>query len=451
MNTLRFAIAALVLGVAACKPSDQSKPATASSGAVPPEGSCPGDNAGITLPAGFCATVFADSLGHPRDLAVAPNGDVFINTWSGKYYQTAPPAGGFIVALRDTKHTGRADSIVRSGDAPAAGGTGGTGIALYKGYLYAEAGTRIVRYALTAGSLTPTGSPETIISDLPVTGDHPMHPFVIDSSGALYVDLGSASNSCQLQNRTTNSLGHKPCAELATRGGIWKYDANKTNQRFSPAERYVTGLRNAVGIALDPSGNVYATQHGRDQLGDNFPKLYTLVQSADLPAEELLQLTKGADFGWPECYFDGAQQKLVLAPEYGGDGGKAVGVCAQKTAPVVFFPGHWAPDGLVFYTGTAFPSRYQGGAFVAFHGSWNRMVGPQGGYNLVFVPFAGGKPSGPYEVFGQGFAGAIVQPDKADHRPTGLAVGPDGALYLSDDKGGRVYRITYHGSTGAGT
>lgn len=453
MTSFRRLGFAAAIGLLGCSGGDQSGSTakTAATGAVPPEGSCPTDNGGITLPAGFCATVLADSLGHPRDIVVAPNGDVFINTWSGKYYQTSPPPGGFVVALRDTKHTGKADSIVRFGDTPAAGGTGGTGVALYKGYIYAEAGTQIVRYPLAAGQLTPSGAAETIVSDLPVTGDHPMHPFVIDTAGGLYVDLGSASNSCQLANRTTDSPGHKPCTELATRGGIWEFDANKTNQRFSPAQRYVTGLRNAVGIAIDPAtGAVFATQHGRDQLGDNFPKLYTLAQSAELPAEELVQLSKGADFGWPECYYDGAQQKLVLAPEYGGDGGHAVGVCAQKTAPVVAFPGHWAPDGLVFYSGSAFPARYHDGAFLAFHGSWNRMVGPQGGYNVTFVPFAGGKPSGPYEVFAQGFAGAIVQPDKAAHRPTSLAVGPDGALYITDDKGGRVWKVTYKGGGGTG-
>ena len=410
---------------------------------APPEGQCAGDNGGITLPAGFCATVFADSLGHPRDVVVASNGDVYVNTWSGEYYLTAAPPGGFLVAMRDTKHSGKADSLVRFGPSPATKGTGGTGIALYKGYLYAEAGPNIVRYKLPAGQMVPDTTPETIISNLPLDGDHPMHPFVIDTSGALYVDLGSASNSCQLKNRTESSPGHTPCTELATRGGVWKYDANKPGQHFSPKERYATGIRNAVGIALDPSGSVWSTQHGRDQLGENFPKLYTLAQSSDLPAEELMHLAANTDFGWPECYYDQNQKKLVLAPEYGGDGGKTVGVCDKKKAPDVAFPGHWAPDGLAFYTGSMFPSQYQGGAFIAFHGSWNRSIGPQEGYKVVFQPFANGSPSGPYETFADGFAGPIKQPDKALHRPTGLAVAPDGALLITDDKGGRVWRVTH--------
>lgn len=430
----------LVLALAVACTTEQKTATTQG----PLEGQCSGDNGGITLPAGFCATVFADSLGHPRDLVVSANGDVYVNTWSGQYFLTAAPPGGFLIAMRDTKHTGKADSVVRYGPSPATKGTGGTGIFLYKGYLYAEAGSDIVRYKLPAGQLVPDTTPEVVISSLPLDGDHPMHPFVIDTSGALFVDLGSASNSCQLENRTLNSPGHKPCTELLTRGGVWKYDANKLGQRFSPKERYATGIRNAVGIALDPSGSVWSTQHGRDQLGENFPKLYTLTQTSDLPAEELMHLAANADFGWPECYYDQNQKKLVLAPEYGGDGGKAVGVCEKKQAPAVAFPGHWAPDGLVFYTGSMFPSRYQGGAFIAFHGSWDRPVGNQEGYKVVFQPFANGSPSGPYETFADGFAGTIVQPDKALHRPTGLAVAPDGALFITDDKGGRIWRVTHH-------
>jgi glucose/arabinose dehydrogenase len=429
----------LVLALA-CTKTEQKAAANG-----PPEGQCPGDNGSITLPAGFCATVFADTVGHARDIVVATNGDVYVNTWSGEYYPLkGPPPGGFLIAMRDAKHTGKADSIVRFGPSPATKGTGGTGIALYKGYLYAEAGPTIVRYKLPAGQLVPdTTSVEVIVSDMPIDGDHPMHPFVIDTSGTLYTDVGSASNSCQLKNRTLNSPGHQPCTELQRRAGVWKFDANKTNQRFSPAARYVTGLRNGVGIAIASDGSLWSTQHGRDQLGENFPKLYTLAQSSDLPAEELMHLTANADFGWPECYYDQNQKKLVLAPEYGGDGGKAVGICAKKVAPDVAFPGHWAPDGLVFYGGTMFPARYQAGAFVAFHGSWDRPIGGQQGYKVVFQPFANGSASGPYETFADGFAGAIVSPDKAAHRPVGLAVAPDGALFITEDWNGRIWRVTH--------
>ena len=163
-----------------------------------------------------------------------------------------------------------------------------------------------------------------------------------------------------------------------------------------------------------------------------------------------MELERGADYGWPECYYDLTQQKLVLAPEYGGDGGKAVGPCAQKRAPVAVFPAHWAPNDLLFYYGHQFPTAYRGGAFIVFHGSWNRAPSPQGGYNVVFQPFIDGKPTGKYLVFADGFAGAVKEPGRAAHRPSGLAVGPDGALYITDDKHGRIWRVTYRGPTTAG-
>jgi len=126
-----------------------------------------------------------------------------------------------------------------------------------------------------------------------------------------------------------------------------------------------------------------------------------------------------------------------------------VGVCAQKKAPVAAFPAHWAPNDMLIYEGSQFPSAYKDGAFIAFHGSWNRAPEPQGGYNVVFQPLTDGKPSGPFVVFADGFAGAIKQPGQAAHRPTGLAVGPDGALYIADDQGGRIWRVTFQGGNKA--
>jgi glucose/arabinose dehydrogenase/mono/diheme cytochrome c family protein len=407
---------------------------------------CPNDDSGLALPAGFCATIFADGIGHARHMAVASNGVVYVNTWSGRYYgNDTPHAGGFLVALQDTKSAGKADVAERFGETVASGGAGGTGIALYKDSIYAEINDRIVRYPLAAGSIVSKDAGVTVLSGLPLTGDHPMHPFIINSKGDLYVDVATPSNSCQSKNRTLASPGADPCKELETRGGIWLYDANKTNQVFSAAERFATGIRNGEGFAIDADGRMFGTQHGRDQLHANWPDLYKPDQEATLPAEEMLLLKKGGDYGWPECYFDSFVQKLVLAPEYGGDGGKKIGVCADKIAPVAAFPAHWAPNGMAHYDKKQFPERYRNGVFIAFHGSWDRAPYPQAGYNVVFQPLSGDHASGLCEVFADGFAGAEKSPDKAAHRPSGLTVGPEGSLYVSDDVAGRIYRIVYLG------
>jgi glucose/arabinose dehydrogenase len=331
-NTRRATIAggvSILLATAASPALAQNDPNT-----TPRPQACAGDNGGITLPDGFCAGVFADNLGHPRHMAIAPNGVLYVNTWSGRYYgNDTPPPGGFLIALQDRTGTGKADVVTRFGPDFASGNHGGTGIALYNGALYAETNDSIVRYALPAGTIVPTGTPDVVVSGLPLTGDHPMHPFIIDPKGAMYVDLGSATNACQTENRIANAPGHQPCTELETRAGTWVYDANGTDQRFSPTERFVTGLRNGEGFAFDDAGRFYATQHGRDQLRENWASLYQPQTGANEPAEELVLLKRGADYGWPECYFDNDQQKLVLAPEYGGDG-KKIGVCADKKAPV---------------------------------------------------------------------------------------------------------------------
>ena len=420
-------------------PSAAVKPAAKAS-------ACAKDDSGLVLPPGFCATVFADDIGHARHMAVSPANVVYVNTWSGRYYGNAKSHdGGFLVALQDKSGHGKADVVERFGETVQSGGRGGTGIYIYNSGLFVEINDRIVRYKLPSGSLVPTDAPATVVSGLPLTGDHPMHPFVIDAQGAMYVDVASATNACQTKNRIPKSPGDDPCKELETRAGIWLYDANKTDQRFSAADRYATGIRNGEGFAIDAAGLIYVSQHGRDQLYANWPEFYTPDQEATLPAEQFVHLQRGSDYGWPECYYDTFVQKLVLAPEYGGDG-KKIGVCAEKVAPVAAFPAHWAPNGMVRYDQKQFPERYRNGVFVAFHGSWNRAPYPQGGYNVVFQPLSDGHVSGPCEIFADGFAGAIKTPSGAAHRPSGVAVGPDGALYVSDDVRGRIYRITYSGA-----
>ncbi|WP_141702054.1 PQQ-dependent sugar dehydrogenase [Methyloceanibacter stevinii] len=410
---------------------------------------CP-ESSDISLPDGFCATIFADKLGHVRQLAVTPDGVVYANTWSGAYYPDAPrPKGGFLVALKDTKGTGKADVIERFGPSSTAGVKGGTGIWLHKNWLYAESDDRIVRFELKGDNVRPSSKLETIVSGMPLTGDHPMHPFAIDDEGNLFLSSASATNTCEVKNRMPHSPGQEPCTELDTRGGVWRYDANKTGQVFSSKERYATGIRNAEGYDFDTAGRLYATQHGRDQLHENWPELYSQQQGFELPAEQVMILKIGANYGWPFCYYDPEQKKLVLAPEYGGDGGKKVGQCSEYELPVAVFPAHWAPNDLKIYKGSQFPKAYRGGAFIAFHGSWNRAPGPQAGYNVVFQPLADGKPSGDYVVFADGFAGPNKEPGGAARRPSGLAIGPDGALYIGDDKSGRIWRVTYTGDPNA--
>ena len=175
--------------------------------------------------------------------------------------------------------------------------------------------------------------------------------------------MGSATNACEIKNRMPHSPGNDPCVELETRAGIWRYDANKTGQVFSAGERYASGNRNAAGFDFDTAGRLYITQHGRDQLHEDWPELYTTGQGFELPSEEVMIIKDGAWYGWPKCYFDPTQKKLVLAPEYGGDGGKKVGDCAKAEPPIAAFPAHWAPNDLKIYKGSRFPKAYEGGAY----------------------------------------------------------------------------------------
>lgn len=276
-------------------------------------------------------------------------------------------------------------------------------------------------------------------------GGHAAKTFAIGPDGRLYVNVGSgdgASNSCQVHDRQRNSPGVDPCPQLATRAGVWSFDAGRLGQTQADGIHYATGIRNGVAIAIQPGDGLWVAQNGRDQLYDNWPQYFTAEQSAESPGEELFHVERGDDFGWPYCYYDMERKAKVLAPEYGGDG-KKVGRCASKKGNVAAFPGHWAPVGILFYTGTQLPARYRDGVFLVFHGSWNRAPLPQAGFNVVFQPLRDGRPSGPYEIF---VAGLLSADHPLTHRPVGLAQAPDGSLYLSDDMGGRIWKISYRGA-----
>lgn len=430
-------LSAAISTLGACGQSSSQANVDAGSGG---SAACP--SGGLELPPGFCATVFADKLGHVRHLVVDSRGLVYANA-APDVEDDAAPSG--LIVLEDKDGDGKADRA----DRPFPAQAGGTGIALWQDKLFVETHGSILRYALNPADGRPQGPAQTVVSDLPTTGDHPAHAIAIAADGSLFVNSGSATNACQAQNRQPGVAGETPCAEKALRAGIWKFRADAAGQRFTAAARFASGIRNAVGLTLDSHGRIFATQHGRDQLHENWGRLYSARQGQELPAEELVEVVAGADYGWPECYFDPEQKRLVLAPEYGGDGGKAVRQCAQRRAPVAAFPAHWAPNAVAIYEGTLFPAAYRGGAFIAFHGSWNRAPGPQEGFNVVFQPMRDGKATGPYVVFADGFAGPDKASGKALHRPTGLAVGPDGALFVADDAGGRIWRITYRGDAGA--
>jgi glucose/arabinose dehydrogenase len=408
---------------------------------LPPGMRPPGCTAGLQLPPGFCATVFAQDVAGARHIVVAPNGDVFVNTQARSGRDAPASANGpAILALRDTNADGKVDVRQRF----AAGG--GTGIALDGNALYATVGNSIVRYRVASGSLTAAGKADTIVTGLPTTG-HRANNFVLQGR-TLYVNIGSATNSCQQRDRQTESPGRNPCTELQTRAGVWEFDATRLRQRATDGRRFATGLRNSVALARNPfDGFLYAAVHGRDQLHDNWPRLFTVEKSAENPGEVFVRIDRGADYGWPYCYHDVDRRTLVLAPEYGGDG-ERTGQCATKVQALMSFPGHWAPNSTLFYTGRQFPTEYRGGAFVAFHGSWNRAPLPQAGFRVVFAPFRFNRPIGSFTTFADGFnptPGAGRAPP-GTHRPTGLAQGPDGSLYITDDSGGTIWKISYRGN-----
>ena len=399
------------------------------------------DNGGLFLPGGFEAVVVVDSLqGRARHMAVNENGDIYVKA-------RFPKQGGNI-ALRDTTGDGKADIIQQFGDYKA-DGTYGTAMRIYNGYIYYSSQLVVYRSKLTPGKLIPESETEVILTDDHPHGshEHVAKPVSFDDKGNMYVPFGANSNNCQVINRTPNSPGKNPCPLLEDHGGIWRFDANKKDQTQKDGQLFATGLRSVVAMDWNATDkNLYVLMHGRDDLLRLWSGLFSPWQSAELPSEEFFRVKEGMDGGWPYCYYDQIKEQKLLAPEYGGDGTQ-VGDCGKYEKPLIGFPGHWAPNDLFFYTGDQYPDRYKNGAFIAFHGSTNRAPYPQAGYFIGFVPFKDGQPSGPWEVFADGFAGVdpIVNVSDAVYRPMGIAMGPDGSLYVSDTEKGKIWRIMYKG------
>ena len=381
---------------------------------------CDPDNGGLKLPAGFCAQVVLQDFVGVRHIAVAPNGDVFVA-------RVGRNTRGFYL-LRDTTRDGRLE-VIRQVDS-----TGGTGVLWTPQAVYFGANDRILRYPWSPGASEPSGPVELIVQGLP-SGGHEAKSLVMGRDGGLFVNLGSRTNSCQQQDRQNQSPGINPCPELETRAGIWRFDAVRAGQTQADGRRWATGLRNATALSVEPTtGTLHAAIHGRDQLTQNWG--FTPEAGAENPAEEFGPITEGADYGWPYCYYDPRNRRKVQAPEYGGDGTRPAD-CGSKQQPAIAFPAHWAPNASLFYTGRSFPARYHNGVFVAFHGSWNRGTSPQDqqGFRVVFAPFQNGRAAGTWEDF------AVPAGAHNSIRPTGLAVGPDGSLYISADREGKIWRV----------
>jgi glucose/arabinose dehydrogenase len=391
----------------------------------------------LNLPKGFKSRIVADTLGRGRHIAVNSNGDIYLALQDLR-------DGHGLVAARDTNGDGICDSALYFGDLP------GTGLQIHKGYLYFAHDTGVIRYKLRENELLPAPDPEPIVVGFTRQYQHSAKTIAFDRNGNLYVNVGAPSNACQRDDRSPGSPGLYPCPLLESYGGIWRFKDDVLNQtQEKDGHRFATGLRNCVALDWNRTVNkLYVVQHGRDQLNQMFPGLYSDSANANLPAEEFFMIEDGDDGGWPYCYFDDGKNKKLLSPEYSGNG-ETIGLCGDKKAPIMAFPAHTAPNDLLFYSRDMFPAHYKNGAFIAFHGSWNRAPLFQEGFNVVFVPFNNTLPSGSWEIFATGFAGndTITNPDDALHRPMGLATGSDGSLYVSDSKRGTIWHITYEHSS----
>jgi glucose/arabinose dehydrogenase/mono/diheme cytochrome c family protein len=402
------------------------------------------DNGGIVLPPGFRALVYADNLvvnrkvGNTserlRGIAVAANGDVYAKTRLGP-----------IFALRDTNGDGRADLTREFGP-----GDGGTHIAFHDGWLYHSSRTTVYRYKYTAGELVPTSALETVVAKLPAERDHDAKAFAFDDQGRMLVEIGSPYNVYSTPDRQFGAKGMDATEFQKTYGGFWRFDPKRLNQTQADGTRFSTGHRHSLALAWHPvSKQFFMVQMGRDNLNVVDPAHYDALDNAERVSEVMHVLREGANLGWPYTYWDPIKKAHMMAPEFGGDNVKRADPDPYDK-PVVAFPAHWAPIQMTIYSGTQFPERYRGGAFVAFHGSWNRAPRAQAGYQVAFVPFDDkGIPLGSFETFANGFAGKdeFVSPGDARYRPAGVAVGPDGSLYVTDTEKGRIWRITYTGDT----
>ncbi len=349
--------------------------------------------AGATLnvPPGFRANVFADGLDHPRWMAVAPNGDVFL----------AQANEGKITLLRDEDGDARAD-LVRTF---ATGLRSPHGLAVHRGYLYVADLRYVWRYLYAPGQTRATQRPEPVTprGALGGGGGHRTRNIAFSPDGVkFFVAIGSRRD-----------IGE----DAPPRATVQVFNADGSGQRT-----FAAGLRNPVGIAFHPgTGDLYVVVNERDGLGD------------ELVPDYLTRIEDGDFFGWPYAYLGPNPQP--------GFADRRPDLVALTSRPDVLFRSHSAPIGLVFYDARQFPPAYRGDAFVALRGSWN-AARPRG-YMVVRVPFREGRPVGDYEVFATGFWARGHDRARVWGRPAGLAVAADGSLLIADDTGGAIWRIQY--------
>jgi glucose/arabinose dehydrogenase len=346
----------------------------------PPAGFLP------TVPAGFRVNVFAAHFKYPRWLTVAPNGDIFL----------ADSGAGEIIVLRDPRNSGGAQEREVFAD----GMRRPFGIAFHENYVYVGNMNELMRFRYDPKTSKRLGEREHLM-DLP-SGGHNTRSLAFSADGKhLFIGVGSNSNI---------DTGEDP-----RRAAVTICDPDGKNAR-----RYATGLRNPVGLAIEPvTGAVWTSVNERDELGDN------------LPPDYFTSLRDGGFYGWPYSYI-GDNVDPRVKPQRPELVGRAI-------IPDVLLGAHVAPLQFAFYTGKQFPESYWGGAFVAEHGSWNRAS--RSGYQIAFVAFKNGKPSADPVPF---LTGLVPDPSKPEvyGRPAGVTVAPDGSLLVSDDGAGVVYRIS---------
>jgi glucose/arabinose dehydrogenase len=340
----------------------------------------------LKLPPGFRIESFARDLAGARFMTLDPAGTILLSA----------PRQNRVVALPDGNRDGRADRVVTVAE----GLNRPHGLAFKDGAFYVAETGRILRFRYDPAT-HKASEPSVVVPSLPVGAGHWTRTIAFAPDGRLFVSVGSSCNICKESD--------------PRRAAIVRYEADGSGERL-----FATGLRNAVGIAFHPGSSVlWATVNERDWKGD------------DLPPEYVTDVKEGGFYGWPECFVAGRQ---VVRDDRAAPADR----CEKVTLPTLEVQAHSAPLGLAFYTGEQFPPEYRGSLFIAYHGSWNRTVPT--GYKVVRVPFANGRPSGAVEDFATGWLGPEW---KVFGRPVDVLTGPDGALYLSDDNAGVVYRITY--------